>query len=487
MNNITNIKSKRICPFIFAVVLAICSISIMPLITYADSLIAISNSNLSVDVDSTVTLYLTGNSTDAISWGSSNTDAAVIDSSTTRKAVVRGVGKGESNITATDENGNTATCKVSVKVPAFIINSDLLMIVEESNYIYVEAGEAVDWKSSNNDIVSIWNSDSYHAEIKAESVGSVIITATDAYGSESKCTIRVRQERFDVTLGAVYDSAGYDCDSADFSRYYLEQHQDGWWDNDYNYHDSYYYYDSLLYYEVHVNDGNISKCTSSNNSVASVSKVDGTYRIYPKGVGTATITVTNPYGEVEKFNCRVTLNYFIEKESIYPEGDELQTSKYYSYKDLKYGSGKLTGTTYNNANVTATINGKTYSGKADSSGYYCLSVPKYIKINTGITIKASQYGTTKSVNRKVINNKPTGTLNYKVNEKNIKVTIKNIHKGDYIKLKVGKKTYTKKIHKDKKKLKYTVKTKKLKKGTKVKITVYNKFKQKLKSKTFKIR
>ena len=470
---------------------------------YAANTIAISKASLSVDVDSTVTLYLTGQSADAVSWESSNTNAAVIESSTSRKAVVRGVGKGASNIVATDESGNKSTCTVTVKVPKFTITSNLLLAVEnndyydvENGYIEVIDGEAVDWKSSNNDIVSIQESDSSHARVVAEGVGTAVITATDKYGSESKCTIKVRQEPFEIGLTIDNDPNGYGYDQADFSNYWMSYYQEGWWDNDYNYHDSYYYYESLDFYHVYPYYGTITKCTSANNNVVTVSKGDGGYLIYPKGVGTTTVTATDPYGETEKITCRVTFNYFLEKETKRPEdeygeygeynGEYLETKKYNKYNNLKYGSGKLTGRTYNYAKVTATIKGKTYSGKANSSGYYSISVPKYIRIKTGITIKISQYGITETIKRKVVKNNPSGTLTYKVNGKNIKVTVKNVHKGDYIKLKVGKKTYKKKFKKDYKKTKYTVKTQKLKKGTKVKIIVYNKFKQILKSKTITI-
>ena len=122
---------------------------------YAGSTIATTDASLNVNVDSTVTVYLTGESTDAVSWNSSNTNVAIIESSTSRRAVIKGVSKGTSGITATDENGNTATCVVNIHTPKFTVTSQLLMAVEESGYIYVNDGKAVNWISSNNDIVSI--------------------------------------------------------------------------------------------------------------------------------------------------------------------------------------------------------------------------------------------------------------------------------------------------------------------------------------------
>lgn len=474
----------------FSIIILIVSVVVIANASYsfaAGSNISLTSSSINVDAEATVTVYLTGDSVDAVSWESTNTDAVSIETSTSRKAVVKGVGQGVSDIVATDENGNTAICKVTVVLPKFAISGNDSLEVEEHRQIYVREGSAVNWLSSNNDIVSISDSSSSSATIKAESVGTATITAIDKFGSEANCTITVWQEKIDVSLYPVNGSGDEYTETATFDYYWQSNYQEGWWDGDDNYHDSYWYYEELRYYNIEANRGTIAKCSSANNNIVYVKLINGTYSIHPKGIGSTVVTVTNPYGESINIKCVVKLNYFIEKECIFAYQDECETVKKYSYKNLKYGSGKLEGETYDNAKVTAVIKGKSYSGKANSSGYYTISVPKYIKIGTSITIKATQYGVTKTVKRKVVNNKPSGTLTYKVNGKTIKVTIKEIHKGDYIKLKVGKKTYTKRIKKDQKKLKYSVKTKKLKKGTKVKITVYNKFKQTLKVKAFKIR
>jgi len=328
----TNIVSKVITTSIIALVLTV-SAFVVSQPAYAENTIAITDQSLTIDVDSTVTLYLSGQSTDAVSWESSNTDAATIKSSTSRKAVIIGVGKGSSNIIATDENGNKATCTVTVKMPDFEITSNQLMVVEGTTKINVNVGSAVAWNSSNSDIVSIQNNGSSYATIKAESVGTAIITATDKYGSEANCTVRVRQERFAISLRAVCDSSGNDYDTVDFSSYWLPQYQDGWWDSNYDYHDPFSYYDSLWYYEASPYYGTITKCTSGNEKIASISKVDGTYQIYPKGVGTTTITFTDPYGETESFTCKVTLDYFIGKETQYADGDNLGTWKREAYRN----------------------------------------------------------------------------------------------------------------------------------------------------------
>lgn len=458
---------------------------------YAEGSISVTESKLTVDVNSTANVYLTAQSSDAVSWESSNEQAVTIESSTSRKSLVKGIGKGSSNIVATDANGNTSVCVVSVKTPNFSITGHLSMAVEETDEIYVQDGTAVEWRSSNEDIVSIESSSDSHVRVKAESVGNATITAIDKYGTEAKCAISIVQERLYINIEPNYGADDGDYfESIIFSEYNVSRYQPGWWDNDYYYHDSYWYYDTLYEYRISDADYNdsIAKCVSQNNNVVSVKNNNGYYTVVPKGVGKTNVVVSNRYGESISIKCEVTLNYFIDKECYSSYGNDTERVKGYSYKNVKYGVSKLTGITFNGAKIAATIRGKTYSAKANSSGYYSISIPKFIKINTPITIKTTQYGVTKTYTRKVLNNKPGITLaSIKRSSTKATLTLKNVHKGDYVKLKVGKKTYTKKIKKDSKKITYKIKTMKQKKGQKVTATVYNKYKQKLSTKSKKIK
>ncbi len=449
--------------------------------------IAVTKTALSINIDANDGVYLTSGSSNAVSWESTNTGVATIESSTTRKAVIVGVGKGTTDIIATDQNGNRAICKVTVLAPVFSVTSQIKMAVEEEQYVYVEEGEAVTWKSSNNDIVSITYESPSNAMIKGEGVGTAVITAIDKYGTETKCLVTVRQENFAITINPVSYADYYSDGAIDFSKYWFQNHIEGWWDQDYNYHESYEQTETLQYYDIYAYEGSISKCTSANSNVVSVVKTDYGYRVFPKGVGSTVITVIDPYGEKETIKCNVTWNYFLEKEGNDPWEDNYSPKKYY-YNNLKYGSGKLTGVTYSNAKITATINGKTYSSNANSSGSYSINVPKYIKVNTPIIIKTTGYGVTKTYTRKVNNNNPGIKISSaKKGTKVVKLVLKNVHKGDYVKLKVGKKTYTKKIKKDKKQITLKIKTKKLKKGQKITARIFNVFKQKMNTKSKKVK
>lgn len=71
--------------------------------------------------------------------------------------------------------------------------------------------------------------------------------------------------------------------------------------------------------------------------------------------------------------------------------------------------------------------------------------------------------------------------------KKIKIRVYNVYKGDYVKNVTGKKQYKKIIKKDSHKKNYKIKTKKLKKGQKIKVTTFNKFNQVLSKKTVKVK
>ena len=121
----------------FSIIILIVSVVVIANASYsfaAGSNISLTSSSINVDAEATVTVYLTGDSVGAVSWESTNTDAVSIETSTSRKAVVKGVGQGVSDIVATDENGNTAICKVTVVLPKFAISGNDSLEVEEFQF-----------------------------------------------------------------------------------------------------------------------------------------------------------------------------------------------------------------------------------------------------------------------------------------------------------------------------------------------------------------
>ena len=103
------------------------------------------------------------------------------------------------------------------------------------------------------------------------------------------------------------------------------------------------------------------------------------------------------------------------------------------------------------------------------------------KLKTPVKVVIKWAGATKEYNLTIVSKSSVKPARIKKNSKKGKVTVKKVHKGDYLKIKVGKKfVKTVKIKKDAKSQTISwANKKKMKKGTKVYYYLYNKYKQKL--------
>ena len=170
----------------------------------------------------------------------------------------------------------------------------------------------------------------------------------------------------------------------------------------------------------------------------------------------------------------------------YSSSDEDLTDGVYVYGEINYGETVIEGEglddfeNYSGITVSTKVKGKTYTARVNSSGKFKLTVPvakigyKYVLVFQDAAGHASQ-STVKVV-------KPFASIEsnyiYKTSTK-VKGKASWVHKGDRVKVKIGKKTYTKKIKKDKKTFKFSVKIKRAKAGTKTQVTLVNKFGQTL--------
>lgn len=221
--------------------------------------------------------------------------------------------------------------------------------------------------------------------------------------------------------------------------------------------------------------GWITNVSSSNTKVIKITKYsndDQQWKMNIVGVGTATITCFDKYGQ--KVNCKVTVtkNAFI---GMIKARTTLSAAK--------YGDTKITGTTLSGASVTANISGKKYTAKANSKGKFSLSVP-ITKIGTKIKYNVTYKGYTYTRNASVINGGNFGIhiRNHITRKtKKVRVEAENVHKGDVIILKIGKKKYKKKIKKDASYYNCKFKIKKNKIGKKVTVSLVNKYNQTLTS------
>jgi hypothetical protein len=359
------------------------------------------------------------------------------------------------------------------------------------NVIYYDSYSYViyanDWiencDSSNPEVATVERyEDSWcGVHLNVKKIGQTTITAENADGDVATCLVTIKPPEFWLFRYSSGmegdDSTGYTSVS---DTYWGIDINDGYGNPILDFCEYWYYDDDdelkkATFYHV---DSSIAgtKYTSNNPSVATV---DSKGIITPKKIGSTTVKATDVYGRTINIPVNVSFEYYLDKD-FGPNNFDT----YGNYYNMKYGSGKITGKTLHNASVTVTLKGKKYSGTANGAGNYTIKVPKYIKIGTKFTVKASAYGGTITRTRKVVTNNPT-VLTTKVFRKTKKmtVTLKNVHKGDYVAINVAGKKYKKKITKDAATKKYIIKLKSNKSfgGSKVKVVVYNKYKQKLRT------
>ena len=200
--------------------------------------------------------------------------------------------------------------------------------------------------------------------------------------------------------------------------------------------------------------------------------------IYGKKEGTGKITVFGEDAHNDTVTVTVTKNYMNQKLGAQTS---LKPAPWYGTTKLKIG-------TWPNSDITCVIGADTYKVKSDKDGIAFVSLKKMYKINTKIryTVTNSGYSASKTWN----------FYNYTyidkaaAKKKTVKVKFYNIHKGDVLKLKYGKKTYTKKVTKNYNN-KYKVVAFRLKTRVKPKKTftvkVSNKYKQPMYKVKFKTR
>ncbi len=211
-------------------------------------------------------------STDSVSYTSSNKAVATVSS----KGVITAVAKGTAVITATTTSGKTATCTVTVSVPStsLTLNKSSVSVYTGKTYSLkatmnpADTTDKVTWISSNTKIATI----SASGVVTAKAQGTATITAKTTSGKSAVCTVKVLTPATSVKLikTAISVNKG--------KTYTLKAMLSPSSSND------------------------TVKWTSSNTKVATVSS-SGVVKGIAKG--TATITVTT--GSGKKATCMVTV------------------------------------------------------------------------------------------------------------------------------------------------------------------------------------
>lgn len=116
--------------------------------------------------------------------------------------VVKAIAAGTANITATNVDGKTATCKVTVIVPVkkIYLNQSLRMkkgdtLQLTATVLPADATDKLTWKSSNSKKVTV----SETGKIKAVAAGSATITVTSESGKKTTCKVTVEKKAVKAT------------------------------------------------------------------------------------------------------------------------------------------------------------------------------------------------------------------------------------------------------------------------------------------------
>ena len=141
------------------------------------------------------------NTTDSknVSWSSSNSEVATVDANGT----VTAKRAGTAIITATSENGKTASCTVTVsrkeipiteisldKSSATLTEGETTTIVATVLPENTTDSKSVSWRSSNSEVATV----DIMGKVTAKSAGTAIITATSENGKTASCTVTVNKK-----------------------------------------------------------------------------------------------------------------------------------------------------------------------------------------------------------------------------------------------------------------------------------------------------
>ena len=214
----------------------------------------------------------------------------------------------------------------------------------------------------------------------------------------------------------------------------------------------------------------------------------------PVSPGTCTVTVTNKNDTSDTWTATVTVGteYFqsvLDNAPDYGPVAPYPDNEYYYTNTVGYGDKKLIVRAPYGSIAYLYVDDQFIAAEvAGASSRIDFSADFLKKLKTPVKVAINWAGASKSYTIKIASRSKVFAIRIKKNSRTAKYTVRKVHKGDYLKIKVGKKvvkTVKFKSNISEKTIKWTNK-KKMKKGTKVTYTLYNKFKQKLAGATRKV-
>ena len=245
--------------------------------------ISLNRTSATIDLDQTLQLAATitpSNASQAVTWRSSNTSVATVNSN----GLVTAKAPGTATITATTQDGTnlSTSCQVTVKTPSatgislnktsytMSVNTSFLL---EATVTPSVASQTVTWTSSNTSVATV--SSSGVVTGKAPGTATITATTTDGTNLSASCQFTITQPATGVSLSQTTASIAVN---------------------------------QTLQLTAAVTPSNATnKAVTWSSSNTSVATVSSTGLVTAKAVGSATITVTTADGSNKSATCLVTV------------------------------------------------------------------------------------------------------------------------------------------------------------------------------------
>lgn len=164
--------------------------------------VSLSDSLVTIQPNETYKLTVTldpENTTDTVSWSSSDEDIATVD----ENGVVTAVSTGNATIVATTSRSKFASCNIQVRIfsTELTINPTAEVNVGETFALTAKmmpenTTDSITWKSSDSTVASV----SSAGVITAKKVGNVTVTATTTSGIKATCEVSVLKPSTSISL-----------------------------------------------------------------------------------------------------------------------------------------------------------------------------------------------------------------------------------------------------------------------------------------------
>ena len=317
--------------------------------------ITLNKNTTTIDLSTTVTekLVATTNSTEKLTWKSSNTNVATVSDD----GLVTGKANGETTITVSTETGESATCEVTVQTSATGITVNIteqtLDMSSEKTFRLTptvipptaNVNREIKINSSNPNVATI----SSNGTVTAMSNGTTIITFRLKNGKEAKCNVTVQTSPTSVSLNKT--SVSLDSNSS------TEQ----------------------LVATINPATSNIDTGLTWNSSNSNVATVSSQGLVTAKATGTTQITVETENGRTAtcdvdvKMDSTETSNLKLNKEAITIDLSESKTEKLIATTNAPGGlnwssDNEDVATVSREGLVTGKANGQAIITVIDSSG-----------------------------------------------------------------------------------------------------------------------